>query len=120
MAAGHSPETNRFNTAARRGLRARTSLTAGGIGASALDQQTPRTLLRSSCTVTAASQPGTGEGRWSSDRLSRRRSTAALRAGPPVDGGARPYDLRHSFASLLLYEGRVGVAAQPDHDPQHL
>ena len=32
----------------------------------------------------------------------------------------RPYDLRHSFASLLIHEGRysiVDVAAQLGHDP---
>src|SRR3954452_11593116 len=33
--------------------------------------------------------------------------------------GARPYDLRHSFCSLLLYEGRtiVEVARQAGHAP---
>jgi hypothetical protein len=42
---------------------------------------------------------------------------AAEAAGLPQ---ARPYDLRHSFASLLLHEGRVGVvdlAAQLGHSP---
>jgi integrase len=34
--------------------------------------------------------------------------------------GARPYDLRHSFVSLLIHEGRsiVDVAAQAGHSPQ--
>ena len=33
---------------------------------------------------------------------------------------ARPYDLRHSFASLLLHEGRsvIYVARQLGHDPR--
>jgi integrase len=34
--------------------------------------------------------------------------------------GARPYDLRHAFASLLIHEGRLSVveiAAQLGHDP---
>jgi integrase len=34
--------------------------------------------------------------------------------------GARPYDLRHSFASLMLHEGRIGVvdlASQLGHSP---
>ncbi len=34
--------------------------------------------------------------------------------------GARPYDLRHAFASLLIYEGRlsvVDIAAQLGHNP---
>ncbi len=34
--------------------------------------------------------------------------------------GARPYDLRHSFASLLIAEGRlsiVEIAAQLGHNP---
>jgi integrase len=33
--------------------------------------------------------------------------------------GSRPYDLRHSFASLLIAEGRsvVDVAAQLGHSP---
>jgi hypothetical protein len=33
---------------------------------------------------------------------------------------ARPYDLRHSFASLMLHEGRVGIvdlASQLGHSP---
>ena len=34
--------------------------------------------------------------------------------------GARPYDLRHAFASLLIHEGRLSVveiAAQLGHNP---
>ncbi|MDX6719676.1 MAG: hypothetical protein QOJ63_1930 [Solirubrobacteraceae bacterium] len=46
----------------------------------------------------------------------RRFRPAATAAG--IDG-ARPYDLRHSFCSLLLYEGRtiVEVARQAGHSP---
>jgi hypothetical protein len=43
--------------------------------------------------------------------------SAAQAAGLP---NARPYDLRHSFASLMLHEGRVGVvdlASQLGHSP---
>jgi integrase len=42
---------------------------------------------------------------------------AAEAAGVPT---ARPYDLRHSFASLMLHEGRVGIvdlASQLGHSP---
>jgi integrase len=42
---------------------------------------------------------------------------AAAAAGLP---SARPYDLRHSFASLLIAEGRmsiVEIAAQLGHSP---
>jgi integrase len=42
---------------------------------------------------------------------------AAARAGLV---GARPYDLRHAFASLLIAEGRlsiVEIAAQLGHNP---
>ena len=42
---------------------------------------------------------------------------AATAAGVP---NARPYDLRHSFASLMLHEGRVGIvdlASQLGHSP---
>ena len=44
-------------------------------------------------------------------------STACRRAG--LDAAPRPYDLRHSFASLLLAEGRTVhyVAAQLGHSP---
>lgn len=44
-------------------------------------------------------------------------STARRRAG--LDAVPRPYDLRHSFASLLLAEGRTVhyVAAQLGHSP---
>ena len=42
---------------------------------------------------------------------------AAIEAGAP---NGRPYDLRHSFASLMLHEGRVGIvdlASQLGHSP---
>ncbi len=41
------------------------------------------------------------------------------RASHGVDPGPRPYDLRHSFCSLLIYEGRnvVEVAQQMGHSP---
>ena len=57
---------------------------------------------------------------WSDDRWRnwRRRifSPAATAAGV---AGTRPYDLRHSFVSLLIHEGRnvVDVAAQAGHAP---
>jgi integrase len=46
----------------------------------------------------------------------RRAFKSALRAADV--GNARPYDLRHSFASLLLHEGRsvIYVARQLGHD----
>lgn len=47
----------------------------------------------------------------------RRRRVATKYAGP------RPYDLRHSFASLLIHEGRLSVveiAAQMGHSPETL
>lgn len=62
----------------------------------------------------------TGEG-WTKDEwdVFRRRawSTASKRAG--LASVPRPYDLRHSFASLLLAEGRTVhyVAAQLGHSP---
>jgi integrase len=63
----------------------------------------------------------TGAGPWRDHdyRNWRRRrfEPAARAAGLP---NARPYDLRHSFASLLLHEGRVSVvdlAAQLGHAP---
>lgn len=49
----------------------------------------------------------------------RRRAFARALAAAGVDH-ARPYDLRHSFASLLLHEGRnvIYVARQLGHDAQ--
>lgn len=41
------------------------------------------------------------------DRRSRHFDRAALAAG---HGAARPCDLRHSFASLMLHEGRVSTS----------
>ena len=39
---------------------------------------------------------------------------------PPASTGARPYDLRHSFVSLLIAEGHnvVEVARQAGHSPK--
>jgi hypothetical protein len=56
-------------------------------------------------------------------RSHRRRQAPPLAAGPVLDLGAgvdeaTPYTLRHSFASLLLHEGRsvIYVARQLGHD----
>jgi integrase len=49
----------------------------------------------------------------------RKRVYARAAAACGIDG-ARPYDLRHSFASLLIHDGRhsiVDIAAQLGHDP---
>jgi len=53
------------------------------------------------------------ESQWRNWRR-RRFQPAATSAGVPA---ARPYDLRHSFVSLLIHEGRnvVDVAAQAGH-----
>lgn len=65
--------------------------------------------------------PGHDEGLWDADdwRNWRRRvfSPAAKAAGLAKD--TRPYDLRHSFVSLLLAEGRspIDVARQAGHSP---
>jgi len=65
--------------------------------------------------------PGRDGEAWTKDDWDafRRRgwSTACRRAG--LDVAPRPYDLRHSFASLLLAEGRTVhyVAAQLGHSP---
>jgi integrase len=65
--------------------------------------------------------PGRDGEAWTKDDwdVFRRRgwSTACRRAR--LDTAARPYDLRHSFASLLLAEGRTVhyVAAQLGHSP---
>lgn len=49
-----------------------------------------------------------------------RRRVFAPAAEAAGAGGSRPYDLRHSFVSLLIHEGRsvVEVAAQAGHSPQ--
>lgn len=63
--------------------------------------------------------PGARGGAWSDDGYYQWRGkvwTRTLRdAGVPH---RRPYDLRHSFASLLLHEGRsvIDVARQLGHD----
>lgn len=62
--------------------------------------------------------PAVAGGHWSANALEKWRCrvfTPALRAAG-VDRG-RPYDLRHSFASLLLHEGRsvIYVARQLGH-----
>jgi hypothetical protein len=55
---------------------------------------------------------------WSANAFEkwRRRRYAALLAAAGLHSG-RPYDLRHSFASLLLHEGRdvIYVARQLGH-----
>ena len=64
--------------------------------------------------------PAASGGLWSrhdwKNWVRRRFRPAAATAGVQ---GARPYDLRHSFCSLLLYEGRtiVEVARQAGHAP---
>jgi integrase len=64
--------------------------------------------------------PGRNGEPWSEDgwRNWRRRAfrAAAQSAGA---GGARPYDLRHSFVSLLIAEGRsiIDIARQAGHNP---
>ena len=62
--------------------------------------------------------PAADGGRWSAnafEKWRRRVFTPALREGGVKAG--RPYDLRHSFASLLLHEGRsvIYVARQLGH-----
>jgi len=56
-----------------------------------------------------------GAARWRNWRR-RRFQPAAVAGGAPT---ARPYDLRHSFVSLLIHEGMsvVEVAAQAGHQP---
>jgi integrase len=60
------------------------------------------------------------EGRlWSKTSYDNWRKRAFDRACKAIElVGARPYDLRHSFASLLLHEGRsvIYVARQLGHD----
>jgi integrase len=56
--------------------------------------------------------------------VERRRYPPARRYKPAAEAvgidGARPYDLRHAFASLLIHEGRISVvdiAAQLGQNP---
>jgi len=62
--------------------------------------------------------PGDRGGVWTANAFEkwRRRQFASLLAAAGLDRG-RPYDLRHSFASLLLHEGRdvIYVARQLGH-----
>ncbi|MGB2694956.1 MAG: site-specific integrase [Dehalococcoidia bacterium] len=64
--------------------------------------------------------PESGGGLWSEHdwRNWRRRCFAKAAEAVGIEG-SRPYDLRHSFASLLIHEGRsvVEVAAQLGHSP---
>ncbi|MGN6190271.1 MAG: tyrosine-type recombinase/integrase [Conexibacter sp.] len=70
---------------------------------------------------TALVFPGRNSGAWTKEEWDVFRArgwrTACKRAG--LDPVPRPYDLRHSFASLLLAEGRTVhyVAAQLGHSP---
>ena len=62
--------------------------------------------------------PGDHGAEWSAngfEKWRQRRFSALLAAAGLEDG--RPYDLRHSFASLLLHEGRdvIYVARQLGH-----
>jgi integrase len=64
--------------------------------------------------------PGHDGGPWtlSAYQSWRRRSSASAAAAAGVEN-MRPYDLRHSFVSLLIHEGRnvVDVARQAGHAP---
>jgi integrase len=63
---------------------------------------------------------GRGELPWSEDAWRNwRRRTFARAAGSVGLVGVRPYDLRHSFVSLLIAEGRsvLDVARQAGHSP---
>ena len=62
--------------------------------------------------------PGEGGGEWTAGGFNKCRSRVFGRALEAAGvGHARPYDLRHSFASLLLHEGRspIYVARQLGH-----
>jgi len=64
--------------------------------------------------------PGHDGGPWSLTAYKNWRRRFFDRAAEAVGiGGARPYDLRHSFVSLLIHEGRnvVDVARQAGHAP---
>jgi integrase len=63
--------------------------------------------------------PGPDGRLWSKTTYDNWRKRAFDRACKAIElEGARPYDLRHSFASLLLHEGRsvIYVARQLGHD----
>jgi integrase len=65
--------------------------------------------------------PARDGGPWSEPAYQswRRRSFARAAKATGLDPVPRPYDLRHSFASLLLAEGRsvIDVATQLGHAP---
>ena len=65
--------------------------------------------------------PGREGGVWNDDawRYCRRRVFARAVHAAGLEGAVRPYDLRHSFVSLLLAEGAtvVEVARQAGHSP---
>jgi integrase len=65
--------------------------------------------------------PGRDGGVWSEDEWRRWRRGAFARAvrAAGLPAGVRPYDLRHSAASLMIHEGRniVEVAGWLGHDP---
>lgn len=64
--------------------------------------------------------PGADAAPWDDDRWRNwRRRTFAPAATAVGIAAARPYDLRHSFVSLLIHEGRsiVEVARQAGHTP---
>jgi integrase len=65
--------------------------------------------------------PGRDGGVWNDDawRYWRRRVFARAVHAAGLEGAVRPYDLRHSFVSLLLAEGAtvVEVARQAGHSP---
>jgi integrase len=65
--------------------------------------------------------PGQRGGAWSDDawRYWRRRIFGPATKAAGIDGPVRPYDLRHSFVSLLIAEGAnvVEVARQAGHSP---
>jgi integrase len=66
--------------------------------------------------------PAVSGGPWSDEayRSWRRKAFARAAAAAGVEPSVRPYDLRHSFASLLLHEGRsvIYVARQLGHGAQ--
>ena len=65
--------------------------------------------------------PGRGGGPWGDDawRYWRRRVYAPAAKAAGLPSPVRPYDLRHSFVSLLLAEGAnvVEIARQAGHSP---
>jgi integrase-like protein len=65
--------------------------------------------------------PSAGSGPWMDhDYRNWRRRTYKVAAEAAGLESTRPYDLRHSFASLLIHEGRlsiVEIAAQLGHSP---